>query len=79
MGFIGLMHRFINPSSIYITSRGVPKFTDFRYAKCMDGSLSYTICGDPLYFAPEIITSKGIHSYNISINQYIDNRYKCID
>lgn len=28
---------------------------DFRYAKRMDGSQSYTICGDPLYFAPEMV------------------------
>jgi len=55
----GLVHRFINPSSVYITSAGVPKLTDMRYAKKMDGAKSFTICGDPLYFAPEIISNQG--------------------
>eukprot|EP01034_Spumella_vulgaris_P021903 gene21902-27980_t len=55
----GLMHRFINPGSVYITASGVPKLTDLRYAKRMDGSKSFTICGDPLYFAPEIISNQG--------------------
>lgn len=30
-----------------------------RYSKRMDGSRCFTICGDPLYFAPEIIRQQG--------------------
>jgi serine/threonine protein kinase len=30
-----------------------------QYAKRMDGNKSYTICGDPLYFAPEITSNLG--------------------
>eukprot|EP01038_Epipyxis_sp_PR26KG_P010672 gene10672-14332_t len=55
----GLIHRSINPSSVYITGAGVPKISDLRFAKRMAGLRSYTICGDPLYFAPEIISHKG--------------------
>ena len=33
----GLMHRYINKYSIYITSDGLPMITDMRYAKKMDG------------------------------------------
>jgi len=55
----GLVHRFINPGSVYITASGVPKLADLRYAKKMDGAKSFTICGDPLYFAPEIISNQG--------------------
>jgi serine/threonine protein phosphatase PrpC len=55
----GVMHRFLNSSSVYMTDRCVPKLTDLRYAKKMDGSKTFTICGDPLYFAPEIIGQQG--------------------
>lgn len=55
----GIMHRLVNPSSVYITSAGVPKLTDLTHAKTMDGGKTYTICGDPLYFAPEIIGQQG--------------------
>ena len=30
-----------------------------QYAKRMDGTKSFTICGDPLYFAPEITSNQG--------------------
>lgn len=32
---------------------------DFRFTKPLDGSYCFTICGDPLYFAPEIVTQQG--------------------
>lgn len=32
---------------------------DFRFAKVMDGSYRVTICGDPLYFSPEIVAQQG--------------------
>jgi serine/threonine protein kinase len=63
---VGIMHRFINPSSIYVNSEGLPKLGDLRYSKKMDGSKSYTICGDPLYFAPEIIKQVG-YDYAIDL------------
>ena len=56
----GLLHRFLNPSTVYISaSRGVPVLGDLRYAKEMDGSKAFTICGDPLFFAPEIVGQTG--------------------
>jgi len=55
----GIMHRFINPGSFLITPDGIPKLVDLRYAKKMDGCKSYTICGDPVYFAPEIVSQQG--------------------
>jgi serine/threonine protein kinase len=68
----GVMHRFINPEGIYITVKGVPKLADLRYAKRMDGSQSFTICGDPLFFAPEIIRQQGMKR-----NQLIFYFYSC--
>jgi serine/threonine protein kinase len=56
----GLLHRFFNPLAIYISKkRKLPVVTDLRYAKKMDGYKSFTICGDPLYFAPEMVGQAG--------------------
>lgn len=56
----GVMHRFLNPSTVYMSAtRGVPVLCDLRYAKEMDGSKAFTICGDPLFFAPEIVGQTG--------------------
>jgi serine/threonine protein kinase len=56
----GVIHRFLNPSTVYISAtRGVPVLGDLRYAKEMDGSKAFTICGDPLFFAPEIVGQTG--------------------
>eukprot|EP01041_Mallomonas_annulata_P004192 gene4192-8334_t len=55
----GIMHRFLNSSSIYVNMSGTPMLGDLRYVKPMDGGKTYTICGDPLYFAPEQIGQKG--------------------
>ena len=63
---IGIMHRFINPGSIYINTKGIPKLTDLRYAKKMDGQKAYTVCGDPLYFAPEMVKQQG-YDYGVDM------------
>lgn len=63
----GLLHRFINTTSFYISSHSnLPILCDFRYAKKMDGSKAYTICGDPLYFAPEIVGQAG-YTYSVDL------------
>lgn len=54
-----VLHRFINSSSVFLTDKGVAKLADMQYLKRMDGSKSYTICGDPVYFAPEIVSNQG--------------------
>lgn len=64
----GIIHRFINIDSIFITDRGIAHLYDMRYAKRMNGSKSFTICGNPLYFAPEMITGQGIvYAYALRI------------
>ena len=56
----GLMHRFMNPSGVYVSAtKRLPVLADLRYAKKMDGSKSFTICGDPLFFAPEMVGQAG--------------------
>ena len=48
----GMMHRYLTPEAIYITTQGIPKLSDMRYCKLMDGTRCYTLCGDPYYLAP---------------------------
>jgi hypothetical protein len=65
----GLLHRFINSTSVYLTEKFVPKLTDMRYAKKMDGTKTFTVCGDPLYFAPEIVGQQG-YDYSADLWAY---------
>jgi hypothetical protein len=65
----GLVHRFINSTSVYLTPDAVPKLADMRYAKKMDGTKIFTICGDPLYFAPEIVSQQG-YDYSVDLWAY---------
>jgi protein kinase A len=60
------MHRFVTPEAIYITDKGVPMLSDMRYSKRMDGTKSFTICGDPLFFSPEIIRQQG-YDYSVDL------------
>lgn len=63
----GLIHRFVNPTAVYISAeKMLPVIADLRYAKKMDGSKNFTICGDPLYFAPEIVGQAG-YTYAVDI------------
>ena len=44
----------------------VVQLSDMRYSKRMDGTKSFTICGDPFFFAPEIIRQQGkVEKYRI--------------
>ncbi len=65
----GYIHRFINCSSIYVTAAGFLRIVDFRYCKRMDGMRSYTVCGDPLFLAPEIISQAG-YDYGVDLWAY---------
>jgi serine/threonine protein kinase len=63
---LGLIHRLINSSSLFITKGGTVKLADFRFARRMEGNYCFTICGDPNYFAPEIVTQQG-YDYSIDL------------
>ncbi len=54
-----VLHRFINPNSVYISDKSIPILTDMLLCKQMDGGKSFKICGDPNYFAPEIPSNQG--------------------
>lgn len=54
-----ITHRDIKPANILFTRRRPPvwKLTDFGYAKL--GNVTKTICGSPMYLAPEVGTRSG--------------------
>lgn len=51
-----IIHRDIKPRNILLTgNRRVLKIADFGFSKFTDGTLHDTICGSPMYMAPEIM------------------------
>lgn len=53
-----IIHRDLKPHNILITKNFILKISDFGLAKILDDDMSETICGSPLYMAPEILTYK---------------------
>lgn len=53
-----LVFRGLSPYNMLVDRRGHIALVDFRFAKRDDGR-SYTLCGDPEFRAPEMITAKG--------------------
>jgi serine/threonine protein kinase len=56
----GIIHRDLKPANILLTSRGVPKISDFGIARSVDGADALTLTGirmgTPSYMAPEQVT-----------------------
>lgn len=53
-----ILYRDLKPENIVLNARGVPKLVDMGLAKWVVGK-TYTTCGTPDYFAPEVITGGG--------------------
>ncbi|UJR23158.1 hypothetical protein I4U23_026177 [Adineta vaga] len=56
--FFNIIYRDLKPENILIDNHGYLKVADFGFAKRIQ-QRTYTLCGTPDYFSPEIIQSKG--------------------
>ena len=55
-----IIHRDLKPQNILVTVDDTLKISDFGFAKSYnpDADLQQTMCGSPLYMAPEILEQK---------------------
>lgn len=54
-----ILHRDIKPQNLLLTKNNILKITDFGFAKNFEpNTLLETLCGTPLYMAPEIAQNK---------------------
>ncbi|EFA82945.1 putative protein serine/threonine kinase [Heterostelium album PN500] len=68
----GIAHRDLKPENILFDGDDKIKITDFGFARVIgDGELAKTLCGTPLYVAPEVIVSRT----KLSTNTNFSNGY----
>ena len=62
-----IIHRDIKPENVLLSSGMQAKLTDFGWSNYMDGGYKRTtVCGTPIYLAPEMITNTG-HDERVDI------------
>ena len=63
-----IIHRDIKPENILLTNNSKVKLTDFGWSNYIDfeGEQRLTLCGTPIYLAPEMIQNKG-HDKHVDI------------
>jgi len=58
MHSMNVIYRDLKPENLVLDAKGYLKVTDFGFAKQIVDQ-TYTLCGTPEYFAPEIVTGQG--------------------
>jgi len=58
MHSLNVIYRDLKPENLVLDEKGFLKVTDFGFAKQIVDQ-TYTLCGTPEYFAPEIVTGQG--------------------
>ena len=62
-----IVHRDIKPENVLLDKGTVAKLTDFGWSNYMQGDMKRTtVCGTPVYLAPEIINNQG-HDEHVDI------------
>ena len=62
-----IVHRDIKPENVLLDKGNVAKLTDFGWSNYMQGDIKRTtVCGTPVYLAPEIINNQG-HDEHVDI------------
>ena len=62
-----IVHRDIKPENVLLDKGMVAKLTDFGWSNYMQGDMKRTtVCGTPVYLAPEIINNQG-HDEHVDI------------
>jgi serine/threonine protein kinase len=56
------VYRDLKPENVMIDAQGYPVIVDFGFAKYV-ADKTYTLCGTPLYLAPEVILNRG-HTFS---------------
>ncbi|OBZ78096.1 Calcium/calmodulin-dependent protein kinase type 1 [Grifola frondosa] len=67
----GIAHRDLKPENVLMTADNPPivKLADFGLSKVIEGpSLLQTMCGTPLYVAPEVVNQQKHEGYNLVVD-----------